>query len=120
LYAGHLSLELNLVPQAVSDYEQFLKGSSGELQPLALIGLAYAQKKNNDKAKALEAFESILKNNWNISTDVVLWESAQLARELKQPDLAKKRAEELLLQYPDSPMADGAQDIIAELSKAKS
>lgn len=118
LYTGYLSLELNSIPEAVNAYQGFLSGKTGELKPLALIGLAYANKRSNKKEEALANFEELLKSEWGTANESMLWESAHLAFELKQQDLAKKRAEELMIKFPDSPWAARAQQIVAAVQKS--
>lgn len=109
LYAGYLSLELGLAPEAVSEYKKYVdenKGNKGLLNPLGTIGLAYAYDKNNEKQKAFDLFEDILNKYWGLSREVILWEAARLARELKLSDIAAKRVEELKSEFPNSLLAN--------------
>jgi len=118
LYAGYLALELNAPSEAVADYQHFLADFKGELKPLAVMGLAYANVKKGNKQEALDAFETVINSDWNIASEETLWESARLASELKQWNLAKKRASELMAKHPNSPLFGAAEDILNKASQA--
>lgn len=119
LYAGYLSMELNAADEAAVEYQKFLKDFNGDLKPLALLGLAYAYEKSNKKDQALETFEIILNNNWGLSNEVNLWESARLASALKKWDLAKSRAKELKSKYPNSSFLAAAEEILLQAGQSK-
>lgn len=103
LYAGHLALENNDAKKSIEHYQTGLKGlrESDALYSLALIGLAYAQEKNNEADAALGSLEKVIESKSTAGKDLVLWEASRIASE-KDKEKAKKYLTRLLDEYPSS------------------
>lgn len=113
IYAGHLALENNNASNAVTAYQGAIKSldKADPFYALSTIGLAYAEERNGNAQGALAAFEGLLGRKDNLAKDLVLWEAARLAHDMKDQEKAKKYLNQLLEEFPASTYEKNAKKL---------
>ena len=112
------ALSANNIEESIGYYQGAYQQLSPDnhLYTIALIGLGYAQEKNNDKVSALSSFEQVINNNLLESgLELALWEASRLAKDNNDHEKAKKYIMRLLDEYPSTIYEKNAKKLKAGL-----
>lgn len=112
------ALATDNIEEAIRYYQEANKqlAPDNHLYAISLIGLGYAQEKNNDKVSALSSFEQVVNNNkLESGVELALWEAARLAKDNNEQEKAKKYVMRLLDEYPSTIYEKNAKKLNAGL-----
>jgi tetratricopeptide (TPR) repeat protein len=118
LYIGHTSLALGEYDEAAKGYEAFLSSTSRDepMRFLALDGLATALDAKGDKAAAIKRLEELVALPSRVHEDVALIRLARLHKSSGDEAAAKKAAERLISDFPESPFKAQADEFLGAAS----
>jgi len=115
LYIGHTSLALEDYEGAAKAYEAYLS-STGKDEPLrflALDGLATALDAKGDKAAAIKRLDELVSLPARVHKDVALLRLARMHKAAGDAAAAKKAAERLISEFPESPFKAQAEEFMS-------
>jgi len=114
-YIASCYYELGKYDDAVKTLKDFTQKYSGEqkLIPLVYQKMAMVYIRKGDVKDALNVLDTLYKLPGDIFKDIALMETGKLLERQGKADEAKKKYEELLKKFPDSPFKDEAAAKIA-------
>jgi tetratricopeptide (TPR) repeat protein len=117
---GNLEYRRGAHDAALAAFAEAGRRDSGSVGALSRLGAGYAWEAKNEPARALEAYQEVLKGRG--PKDFLFGESllavARAQEQLKQPDSAIESYRRLLKEAPDSVRADDARARLAILGAA--
>lgn len=119
-YAGATAAEMQDYAAAVQDHEEFLRRypKAGTLVPFAYQQLGYARLARGELPEALKAFQTVLSLDQALNKDQAYEEIGRLYLTLGQRQAALETYQELIKQFPDSPLATEATVVVKGLTAA--
>jgi len=107
---GNALVQANEVDAAIEAYKRFILmyGSNTSLLGLVQQRLGYAYLLKGDRDQAAKAYSSVLEIPGSLNRDHALFELARLEESLSRPEGALVHYQDLMKNYPNSPLANEA------------
>jgi TolA-binding protein len=115
-YIGASHYELGNFDQAIDTFDQFVRKYQGEelLLPLAYQKLASSYMRKGDAAGASKTLDALYKSPGSIYQDLALIEHGKLLEKEGKSEEARKKYEELVQKFPQSPFLNEAKARLSE------
>lgn len=119
---GNALVQANEVDAAIEAYKRFILmyGSNTSLLGLVQQRLGYAYLLKGDRDQAAKAYSSVLEIPGSLNRDQALFELARLEESLSRPEGALAHYQDLMKNYPNSPLANEAAVRVKVLEVKKS
>ncbi|HSN04478.1 MAG TPA: tetratricopeptide repeat protein [Nitrospira sp.] len=119
---GNALVQANEVDAAIEAYKRFILmyGSNTSLLGLVQQRLGYAYLLKGDRDQAAKAYSSVLEIPGSLNRDHALFELARLEESLSRPEGALAHYQDLMKNYPNSPLANEAAVRVKALEVKKS
>ncbi|MEC4889120.1 MAG: tetratricopeptide repeat protein [Nitrospira sp.] len=119
---GNALVQANEVDAAIDAYKRFILmyGSNTSLLGLVQQRLGYAYLLKGDRDQAAKAYSSVLEIPGSLNRDQALFELARLEESLSRPEGALAHYQDLMKNYPNSPLANEAAVRVKVLEVKKS
>lgn len=119
---GNALVQANEVDAAIDAYQRFvlMYGSNTSLLGLVQQRLGYAYLLKGDRDRASKAYSAVLEIPGSLNRDQALFELARLEESLSRPEGALAHYQDLMKNYPNSPLANEAAVRVKVLEVKKS
>ena len=109
-HLGNAQVQANEVDAAIESYKRFvlLYGSNPSLLGLVQQRLGYAYLLKGDRDQAAKAYSAVLDIPGSLNRDHALFELGRLEESLSRPEGALAHYQDLMKNYPNSPLANEA------------
>ena len=119
---GNALVQTNEVDAAIDAYQRFvlMYGSNTSLLGLVQQRLGYAYLLKGDRDRAAKAYSSVLEIPGSLNRDQALFDLVRLEESLSRPEGALAHYQDLMKNYPNSPLANEAAVRVKVLEVKKS